>query len=476
MRGLRGQSGVAMVTVLFVAAALTAVTSTAFFMSVEDLRAGSDDRRAAAALGYAEAGIDRFLLEFKALEWDWEEIVMSGCDGTDPESISGTVGGGSYRAEVRPLVCPSSVPRPREPQRVAIFSTGEHPAARRVVRQVVRIEPKGLPVGLYANNVSASGRGSGVRVTNVSLVTPGSITKRDFLEFTGMDPWYTRHDFYPTHFTVPEEPGSLPAAAHAAGTITCSSRGPCGQSDTTEHSPDDNVAPNLNCTANAGVGQQAAWDGSGSDSAGLTTGLVCAGAAVGDPPAPTSKFTAGDASRLAPSPQLDEGDIAALKLEAQTSGLYCKYDAAGKGFCDIRDRPRESRNVTSTFTTNELTKWGLTGSYVAFFDMDGTNPKGSNNSISWNADVSTCEEDEMATMIVPNGSADFSAGSALHGAVLAEKGRVSTTGGATILGTVIADEIDIRGTSNFILTDCWIDKMSFLFLDVVPEQWSEIDR
>lgn len=478
----RNQSGVAMVTVLFVGAILTVVSSTAFVMSVQDLQAGSDDRRAAAALAYAEAGLDRFLLEFKALEWDWEEIVMSGCDAAHPvQSISGAVGGGTYEAEVHPLVCPPSVPSPRESQRVAIFSEGRHPAARRVVRQVVRLEPKGLPVGMYAKTkVAANSMGSGVRITNVSMVSEGPITGRNFLTFTGMDPFYTRSDFYPTFF-APENPGSLPSAAHTTKTISCQTntgggakQGNCG-TDLTEHTADDIVSARLNCTANAGdVPHRAAWDGSGSADAGSTTGLTCG---AGLTKAPTSKFLDADADRVAPQPQLSEEDVAAMKQEAQISGLYCDWNANGDGNCTVKGVAQSPAiKINSTFTKQQVAAMGFTEPFIAYFDTAGSNPKGANNTVRWNAEVATCEQDRLVTMIAPNGSMSFGSGAVITGAVIAEKGAVSTSGGASIVGTVIADDISINGTSNFEINQCWLDKTSFLFLDVIPQQWSEIDR
>ena len=45
MRGMRNQSGVAMVTVLLVAMVMTVVASAAAFSTINELKAGQDDRQ-----------------------------------------------------------------------------------------------------------------------------------------------------------------------------------------------------------------------------------------------------------------------------------------------------------------------------------------------------------------------------------------------------------------------------------------------
>ncbi|MFN2525055.1 MAG: hypothetical protein ABR505_02150, partial [Actinomycetota bacterium] len=237
MSRIRGERGVAMITVLFIGAVLTVASSTAFFVTIQDFRAGDDERRAAQALAYAEAGIDRFLLEIPAI--DWGEMMVSGCNGRILQQINGRIGNGTYHVELRPVTCPPAgvVPRPRQnrSERLTLTSTGEHPAARRVVQQLIEVKPKGLPIALYAESrADSGGAGGGVRVTNASLITPGNLSGRDQLEFFGFDPFYSRHDFYPTFFPDFEDPGQMVSAAHAGGQITCQTPGGCG-ADKIEH-------------------------------------------------------------------------------------------------------------------------------------------------------------------------------------------------------------------------------------------------
>ena len=50
-----------MVTVILIGAALTSVTTIAAYSTIKDFQSGTDDRKAAEALSYAEAGVDRFV-------------------------------------------------------------------------------------------------------------------------------------------------------------------------------------------------------------------------------------------------------------------------------------------------------------------------------------------------------------------------------------------------------------------------------
>src|SRR3712207_5481936 len=81
---LRSQLGTAMVTVIFVGSALTAVSSAGAYMAIQEFRAMGADQRAAEALALAEAGVDRFLLALRQGELNWNMLKRAGCEDTDP--------------------------------------------------------------------------------------------------------------------------------------------------------------------------------------------------------------------------------------------------------------------------------------------------------------------------------------------------------------------------------------------------------
>lgn len=498
-RRIRDERGVAMVTVLFIAAALTVVSSAAGYITIQEFRSSGADARGDQALGYAEAGVDRLMLLIRGGAWNWDDVMLSGCDDPDGNGdptddddadgefgatptddlvfVAGAVTGtkGTYRAEARRSVCPApdNVPRARNPQNVSVFSTGEHPTARRIVEQVLELRPKGLPIGLYASSKVTSGGGLGNddAVQQVSLISEGTIHVRDRIQFVGDDPFYTQDDFYNNGVNSP-----MPAAAHALGDIFCfqKSASVCG-TDQHEHVGGDHP---INCTANPGpdVGQSA-WDGSGKGGEVTSVPAACVAGAP-----PTTKFDLAALRRVSPSPALEQEDIDTMIERAKTAGLYCFYSGAN-GQCSINGGvPFPEPQFNDQFFSSGRGA-ALPDHFVAYFDFpEGTNPAPThaNNTVDWNADISPLCDPAGGTgrsvvMLIPNGSMDMEGGNSVAGAIFAWDGFVDINGGAELHGTILADEIRMQGTSNFLLDDCWLDNMPFAFLQVNPRAWHQID-
>lgn len=278
---LADQRGVAMVTVLLVAAALTAVASAAAFTTIKEFRSSTQDRRSARALAYAEAGVDRMLHYLKAGRVNWSDIALAGCPAasragfttepnhpvlTLPGGGQGSVGDGSYTVHLEvfnPLTsdpskrfAPGACTDPTYPrywasprlrpgswagapgapaagitsQYFAIVATGASATsatpcpqltggACRTVLQVVRVAGVGLPVGIYAKTLADMTGNPGM--DGISMITPGAVTGRKKASFKGLDPYYFVGDFTDWS-TMPEATRQLhvPAAVHAGGSIS----------------------------------------------------------------------------------------------------------------------------------------------------------------------------------------------------------------------------------------------------------------
>src|SRR5918997_4715156 len=94
---IRDDAGVAMTTVLLMGAALTALTSTAVFVTVQDFRAGTDDRKAAEALAYAEAGVDRMVQYLRsASNLTYATLIRKGCADPALTLPQGIIGNGTF--------------------------------------------------------------------------------------------------------------------------------------------------------------------------------------------------------------------------------------------------------------------------------------------------------------------------------------------------------------------------------------------
>lgn len=499
MTRIRTQRGVAMVTVLFVAAVMTVVASTAGFITVQELRSSSEDRRGAQATAYAEAGIDRMLLYVKGNTKQWQELVLSGCTVAGVVYplvvVQGTVGtlGGRFRAELRrQTACPAAVPSVRRAQLLNIVSRGQHPTATRTIQQSIRVSGTALPIGISANSIDANGSPS---VQTVSMVASGNILGREKLTFSGIDPYYEMSDFYPRRVcpsgTAPDsrpqcvpqgnldDPAdNIPASVHATGTITFSQ----GGADTEEHPP----SPNCDADRGAPSSDQSAWDGSGSgvdstDGSGVTTvgwDLACsrpAGIGGTIPRPPTTKFTETDRGNLSEESGLSADDHLFFRDAAKNDGIYCRISTSGTQSCTLKG---VSRSFGGVIGDNDITT--LNKGFVAFVEYEGGDAYSNANTITWNASTPRCSTNPSdpysIILIVKNGSLRMGSGSSLTGAVFVEDGQVDSVGNYTIEGTVITDTFHIRGTANFLLTDCWLRNIPGPFLTITTLRWSEVDR
>lgn len=493
---LMNESGVAMVTVLFIAAVLTAVSTAGVYVTIQELRATSDDRRGAQSLAFAEAGIDQILVRLRNGSLGWGDIAAAGCtvstpDGTityPPISLSGNVAGsaGTYDAELTvynrdaanpadrlpPSACPSTFPSPAEGARYfAITSTGSQPAAQRVVRQVIQIRPLGLPIAIYAIE-RVDGNGTTI-MDSISMITEGVISKRDQFGFRGTDPYYSLWDFYGGSNSKTTK---IPAAAHARGQITY---GPA--SSLLEHRPGFEA----NCEANEkGTVEQSLWDGSGTAELDqLTRG--CAGWVSPGAPAPasgtwppTAKFDEAALERVAPRPDLSERDYQALRSAAKSNGIYCVPAPSSKLTCTY---PGGSSTENMTFENNNPIFSTVPNDFVFYVDFPTEgDPFGGSKTITWKRSVQPCSYDQAISrsvvIVIRNGSISMEGGSYIVGAMLIPEGMVTNKGEFTLEGTVIAQRLDVRGSATFKMTPCWVNNLPGPFLDTIPATWSEIDR
>jgi hypothetical protein len=529
MKVLRSQTGVAMVTVLFIGAALTAVVSVAAFATVKELRASTDDRRSAQALSFAEAGVDRMLNYVRSGRVNWNMISLAGCtaatspDGVNhpalglPGGASGSVGTGSYsvRLEVfnpfastpatrfAPGACqPASVPpgyqryylSPKTPsgapQYFAITSTGASatnptpcPASVgggcRVVRQVLQVKGLGLPVGIYAKeSIDSNGNPT---MNDISMITPGSITGREKLTFNGYDRYYSLADFgWTTMTNATTTP--VPAAVHALGTISLKN---VIQQQGFEHPPNPNCSANLRAGTRPG---QSAWDQSGGGGQTPANTPPCAGwvAAGGTPagPPPTSKIS--DLSAVAPKPDLSPEDFLVLKDSAQTDGVYCGM--TGPTFvgatCTRRGAPWTTNNPIPSGLITDLgissTNPALPGVFIAYFEFPNPPLTSSSNLVTWKAGWGPCNTDpnlnKQVILIIRNGNLKISAGTQIHGALIVPDGDVDDSGGSDIDGTVIAKTFTQRGNQTFSMSSCALRSLPGPYLDFTPFAWTEVDR
>lgn len=503
-----------MVTVLFIGAALTVTVSAAAFVTIQQLHSGVDDRKAATALGYAEAGVDR-LIQYVRTSGNvtWSSLLNAGCPVsgvtryvttgglvTNPGSAPAeSLADGTYQAYLTVYNINSSDPTtqfptgacgivnatsvsPADAHYFVITSTGKAPAAKRVVQQVVKISPKGLPIGLYSSTVNAGGTPS---VSGDSMVATDKIVGREKLVFSGCDPYYKLSDFWPAPVgfsaATPCYP-MAPSAAHAAGGIFMKQNG--SRPEFTGGTGTINCGANANSSGLTGITPyQSLWDGDGSAGSGSFSG-TCNGLA-GSPG--TSKFTSSDASRLVSQPALTPEDYADFKDAAQATGVYCTGPTAGS--CTINGTSATAPNVWQDGDIAPILSSG-TKNFVAYFDF--TSGSASSNTVFWKANVqpvgasgsTVCSTDPTANrsviFVIHNGSFSLEHGAVVEGALIMDGtgAQFKYNGSPLFDGPIIAPNgtINMGGGPTFQLDSCWVANMPTLLLKVTPVHWAEIDR
>lgn len=482
MERLRDQSGIAMVTVLFVGAAMTVMTSVGALSVIKELRAGSDDMKAADALAYAEAGTDRSIQYLRAQNYG--VLRQAGCenpplaipsgrvaDGTFAATLrvfnpSGTTAGDRYANGTSSTACTTRPSTPRDPLFLVIQSIGTHAAAKRVVEQVVKVRASGLPIGVYANRIDVGGTPN---VYNISMISETVIVGREKLVFQGCDPYYTNEDFWPGRNLVTAQcGGQVPSAAHAVGGIFLKQNG----------SRPEFASSTLNCSANNNPGAtgdaktQSIWDGDGSTTSGTFTGTCTA---WGNGPG-TSKFTEQDLKRITPHAALTPEDYEAIKQTAQSVGIYCSIGETTT--CTRMGQPISNVDPWNDPDIAPIFSAGI-NNVIAYFEFK--TGSATSNYVGWQADAWPCnatdpELTKSAVVVVRNGGMSVQNGAEINGALIMD-GDFKFNGSVTINGSIISKSIiNASGGMTFSLDDCWVQNMPALFTTATPTQWSEIDR
>lgn len=493
-----------MVTVLFIGAVMTVTVSAAAFIAVQEFRAAGRDRGATSALALSEAGIDRTIQWMRSNNVPWRYLALSGCGsvaGTTYNEITlnGQIGTGTYSTTISraddtnasPTACTpvhTSVPSVREVQQLVLTSIGctnntagqpcPTGSSRRVVRQAVAMSTRSLPVGMSSNRIDFRGNPT---LNNMVVFARGIVNTRRQITVAGSDPYYTKSDFYPCIGSLTEAAGqcftengpndiAMPASVHSTDRIFLSPNGA------------DIHPPNPNCNV-----AQYTWDGSATGSNYAAQGLPADVRCPAFPNRPPSTlFTDSDYDRLARTPRLTEEDHQYFRQVAQNAGLYCSNygspsEQCRRGGTDpcVDGSPDACTMVAGALDNADVA--GLGNFFVVYVEYPaGTDPQA--NMLNWNvttpAPTNPCSSNAAAAtnivVIVRNGGMEPNTN--FMGAIFAEDGRVEVGGNLRVEGTIAATFIRSRGTPTICNSQRWLESLPGVFIQVVPLQWSEVDR
>jgi hypothetical protein len=474
--------GLGMVTVVLAAAvlgALTLVVTTVTFNNLENTRR---DRQALAALATSEAGVARAISHLRtgnlgALKCD--EPAGGGAP-TDPDCLGTTESWISYVAPkhvrldgttgactnssdcyrvwigtVKPYVpnCPERHATPPRPCTgiYRVHSTGvsgNGPGARQITTDV-EVQPYSYPLGVFAENFSGSGQ---LGVHKQSLFTNGCVQNRVKDNSGGSG---VRFDWDATNSRpVIDLIYDQPSTAHATGDISTSNNS-CGSGS--GGAPIHNSS--VKCNADF------PWDQSG-NGAPLPTTSPCYGKYVRSDMSvyPTSSaFTSTELAQVyGYRPRgLTDAQFDALKSQAVSQGTY--NIATG--------------NISSRLTT--LVGQGVT-SPVLFWDIGNVALKQTDFPAAFSRGLSTdagCTSNSV-TIIVVGGNLSYQGGNTspyLTAAIFVPDGLLTGTGGRNTIGTVFAQNIDLSGSVDFFMDECFAANPPGAVVDAEVVDWRESD-
>lgn len=483
IQGLRDDDrGLGIVTVVFVTAVLGAlmlVVTTVTFNNLENTRR---DRQALAALATSEAGLSRAISHLRtgnlgALRCD--EPVGGGvptdpdCLGTTESWISyvapkqvrldGTAGACTNSADcyrvwistVKPYVpnCSSRHASPPQPctgvYRVRSTGvSGNGPGARQITADV-EVQPYAYPLGVFAENFSGSGQ---LGVHKQSLFTNGCVQNRvkDNSGASGVRFDWDSANSRPVIDLIYDQPST----AHATGEISTSNNS-CGSGS--------GGAPIHNTTVKCHP--DFPWDQSGSG-APLPTTSPCYGKYVrsdGTVYPTTSAFTSTELASYGYRPRgLTDAQYDALKAQSVSQGTY--NVATG--------------NINSRLTT--LAGQGVT-SPVIFWDIGNVALRQSDFPAAFSRTLSAdagCTSNSV-TLVVVGGNLSYQGGSTspyLTTAIFVPDGLLTGTGGRNTIGTVFAQNIDLSGSVDFFMDQCFAANPPGAVVDAEVVDWRESDN
>lgn len=424
-------TGVAMITVIFLVAMLTAIGILMVEVSTRNVMNAGSDRVATSALGAAEAGVAA--AEGYLNQANPQTLACSpSCGASNPwgeQSPAGqeklTFPNGSASVWISVLSTFS--------QRVGtykIHSIGRNSVGVRTIEQTVTVTPFNFPIGIYVDHKIDNG--GTASVTNESVFSQDCIDQRDHIHFSGIDPYY-----------------NIPAAAHSAKWVTSKNlnSSSCPSSPDTQAIHTSTTGP---CNATYPYDQ---------DSMGGPFASADACMTAANRYSTTSLFTYQNLVNdygYQPKGLTDE-QYAALKARAQAQGTYY---------------------TTATMPTN----LSPTTAYdpILYFDLQPNDSLSVQNELAayaYQADPpGSCVQHPAVVLIVRGGDLKLTSSANLTGAVFVPEGTISYAGGATLVGTIWAANMSITGNANVGLTSCYASSTPGGILNVNPTHFREVDR
>lgn len=455
------EEGSAIILTMLMLAVLSGLSLTVFTLSTDNLGNARRDRQATSALANSEAGVGQAIAYLKssgvgklicapncgtANPWGEEPFDV---DGDAAPSMEVSFGPNeTYKVWIETVQQLDPVTETSGLYKVhSIGNAGIGPGSRRVEVEV-QVAPFEFPLAVFADSVQAGGDGA---IHTESLFSTGCIFKRDKIEFQGIDPVH-----------------GIPAAAHSAQYITDSQTGgaSCAATDNKNiHKPVGGVAKPCNTLYPYDQDRQG----------GDLGGTSCDGLYAGTYPE-TSRIA--DANDLADTYDfqlegLTAGQLNLLRTAAKEQGFY---------FTNTTAIPAILQNdVLALQRPNPVLFYDLAGAAVGgLVDLNDLSDVVYGRSSPVSATDPACTSRNVIVVVV-NGNVRLNSNQTLVGSIFAmgpsPYGEVTKANGTSdLIGTIYARSLDLTGTADIRLDDCFLKNLPGQLLNVKATNFLEVDR
>jgi hypothetical protein len=460
-RFVRKDDGAALLTTVFLGMVLTALAATVSLITVNNVGNAGRDRQSSSALALSEGGVAQAVAHLRASQ------AIKAINACSPDCTSNPWGskaapmqvtvapGETYSVWIEPLQKLDVAASTAGLYRVHSTGTSAGNPGNRTVQVDVEVSPFNYPLAVYADTVQPGGTGS---IFNESLFSTGCIFKRAQINFgTELDVVY-----------------KVPPAAHSAQYITESqgSGTSCGPNDSKNiHHPSKSTD---GCSTNAAYHYDQDKQGK------KPVGAPCYGKHPATSTTPAYPLTSliADAQDLEDQWNFQLEGLTAEQLEV----LKAAAIEQGFYFTDTTAIPTVLSSATSAAPYPTP---------ILFYDLAGmpTNNRsvdlnGFNDAYSraWplTADSPSCTG-RAAFIVVRHGNVVMNSNTVLTASVFAmgpsPYGKVSKLNGtAQLIGTVYARELDLTGTGDIKLDECFVQNPPGQALEVRVTDFVEVDR
>lgn len=449
--------GAALVLTLFATTLAMIIGTTILTSTVSNLRSSRLSLDATSALDAAEAGVAQaaaHLRTFGVAGIACSPTCASGYGSQAAPTSLTLPGGARYRVWIEALA-----PLPaNNPGRYLVHSTGY---AGRGIRQIeaeitLGTQPIGLPLAIFARSVNGGGDAA---VTRESILSTGCVYSREKILTTGIDVAY-----------------KIPAAVHSSQYVSDN------QGTNSDCGPSNKAIHNDGTCASGPSGQKPdyRWDHSVQGGAFAPTS-ECAGL-VGDNKFYRSQDLDGDGTI----------DVVGSRIRDEAS-LRRLFGIPEKPFTDAQlDTLREvavsqgTYFTTAAYSPTQVPSPSTRPHTLLFFDLKGAQLGGTvdlKDVSGWGRPGDGSCPDRSLVIVIVGGNARLNGQQAMVANLVltspAPYGYVfKANGTANLIGTIYADTVDLTGTVNVSLDECFLQNLAPSLVDTTLEvtDYREVDR